>query len=82
MFKKFLLTSLIVFAIVGCQQKAEQKIEAKSEIDKCVEAIVKAVGPAANDPLGIRPESKDEKTKARVEAEARLECLRAQAGGR
>ena len=79
-----IITSIMLLgvALVACQQKPEHKTEAKSEVDKCVDAMVKAIGPAANDPLGIRPESKDEKTKARVEAEARLECLRAQAGGR
>jgi len=65
------------FFLVGCQQKDEQAI--KSEVDKCVEALVKA-NVATNDPLGIRPESKDAKLQARVEADARLECLKAQAG--
>lgn len=66
-----------VLVLTGCQQKIEPPI--KSEIDKCVEALVKAVG-TSSDPLGIRPESKDTRTQARLEAEARLECLRAQAG--
>jgi uncharacterized protein YgiB involved in biofilm formation len=65
------------FCLTGCQQKNEQAI--KSEVDKCVDAQVKADG-ATNDPLGIRPESKDTKVQARVEADARLECLKAQSG--
>ena len=68
---------LLALILAGCQQKNEQPI--KSEVDKCVDAMVKAVG-ATNDPLGIRPESKDTKLQARLEADARLECLRAQAG--
>ena len=70
---------LLVIGLAGCQQKNESPI--KSEVDKCVEALIKAVG-VSNDPLGIRPESKDTKTQARLEAEARLECLRAQAGSK
>lgn len=72
-----LLIGLVALCLIGCQQKNEQPV--KSEVDKCVEALVKAVG-ASNDPLGIRPESKETRTQARLEAEARLECLRAQAG--
>ncbi len=72
---KFPLILLFV-GLAGCL-KNEPLI--KSEVDKCVEALVKAVG-VTNDPLGIRSESKDTRTQARVEAEARLECLRAQAG--
>jgi hypothetical protein len=41
----------------------------KSEVDKCVEAVVKADGPYGN---------KEDKNIS--EADARLECLKAQAG--
>ena len=68
---------LIFLWFTGCQQKDE--VVSKSEVDKCVDAIVKAVV-TANDPLGILPESKDAKPKAVIEAQARLDCLRAQAG--
>ena len=68
---------LIFMWLTACQQKND--VVSKSEVDKCVDAIVKAVG-TENDPLGIRPESKDAKPKTTIEAQARLDCLRAQAG--
>ena len=74
--KRFVLL-MSALILIGCQQKNERPI--KSEIDKCAEALVKAVD-VSNDPLGIRPESHDKKARARLEAEARLECLKAQAG--
>ena len=74
--KAIFLIGLVV-ALAGCQQKIDTPV--KSEIDKCVDAIVKATA-IENDPLGILPESKGTKTKAGIEAQARLDCLRAQAG--
>jgi hypothetical protein len=68
---------LIFFCLTGCQQKNE--VAFKSEVDKCVDAIVKA-DVTVKDPLGILPDSKDAKPKAVIEAQARLDCLRAQAG--
>ena len=55
---------LLVIGLTGCQQK--------TEVDKCVEAVVKAV----NDPKTT------ESDKAMNEARARLDCLKAQAGGK
>ena len=55
---------MLLLGLAGCQQK--------TEVDKCVEAIVKAV----NDP------KKTESDKALNEAWARLDCLKAQAGGK
>ena len=68
---------LFVLCLAGCQQKIDAPV--KSEIDKCVDAIVKAAE-SKTDPLGILPESKNTKPQAAIEAQARLDCLRAQAG--
>ena len=61
-------TKLLLFLLVVGLAGCQQK----SEVDKCVEAIVKA--------------STDSKTTAQdisaVEAVARLDCLKAQAGGK
>lgn len=57
-----LLLILLVVGVTGCQQK--------TEVDKCVEAIVKAVNDSKN----------TESDKALNEARARLDCLKAQAG--
>ena len=67
---KNILILFISLTLFGC---------GKSEIDKCVDAIVKA-SDSKTDPLGILPESKNAKPQAVIEAQARLDCLRAQAG--
>jgi hypothetical protein len=75
--KTKLISFLFALSLAGCQQKID--VPVKSEIDKCVDAIVKA-SDSKTDPLGILPESKNAKPQAVIEAQARLDCLRAQAG--